>query len=122
MAARLITKTRKYEHITNILHWLPNLTRIQFKILLLVFKIKHGYAPSYLNDLLKPIPLCSVRSTTHAYFQYVHGPRTNTSYGDRAFAVAAPKLSNSLPISIRQSPSVESFKERLKYFLCNSNL
>ena len=128
MAARLITKTRKYEHITPILrslHWLPILTRIQFKILLLVFKIKHGYAPSYLNDLLKPIvPSRSLRSTTHANFQYAPGPRTNTRYGDRTFAIAAPKLWNSLPIIIRQSPSVESFKASLKYFLFtgNSNL
>ena len=34
--ARLITQTRKYEHITPVLrsvHWLPILTRFQFKIL-----------------------------------------------------------------------------------------
>ena len=126
MTARLITQTRKYEPITPILrsvHWLPILTRFQFKILLLAFKIKHGYAPSYLNNLLKPIvPSRSLRSTTHANSRYAPGPRTNTCNGDRTFAVAAPKLWNSLPISIRQSLSVESFRESLKYFLFNSNL
>ena len=40
------------------------------------------------------------------------------------FAIAAPKLWNSLPIIIRQSPSLESFKASLKYFFLftgNSN-
>ena len=57
-AARLVTKSRKHEHITpilNSLHWLPVVNRIKFKILLLVFKIKHGFAPTYLSDLLQPI-------------------------------------------------------------------
>ena len=48
-AARLVTKSRKHEHITpilNSLHWLPVVNRIKFKILLLVFKIKHGFAPT----------------------------------------------------------------------------
>ena len=65
-AARLVTKTRKHEHITpilNSLHWLPVVNRIKFKILLLVFKIKHGFAPTYLSDLLQPmIPSRSLRS------------------------------------------------------------
>ena len=47
----------------------------------------------------------------HANFQYAPGPRTNTRYGDRTFAIAAPKLWNSLPIIIRQSPSVESLRQ-----------
>jgi len=40
-AARLLTGTRKYEHISPILsslHWLPIYHRIHFKILLFVFK------------------------------------------------------------------------------------
>ena len=37
--------------ILNSLHWLPVVNRIKFKILLLVFKIKHGFAPTYLMAL-----------------------------------------------------------------------
>ena len=40
-AARIITGTRKYDHITPVLrelHWLPVKERIDFKILLLTFK------------------------------------------------------------------------------------
>ena len=47
-AARLITYSLKYDHITPILsdlHWLPVNERIKFKILLLTFKALHQQAP-----------------------------------------------------------------------------
>ena len=40
-AARIVSRTGKYEHITPVLiklHWLPIKFRIQFKVLLLVYK------------------------------------------------------------------------------------
>ena len=43
--------------------------------------------------------------------------KTLTTLGDRSFAAAAPQLWNSLPYSIRSSPSVASFKKTLKTFL-----
>ncbi len=54
-AARLLSSTKKYEHITPVLkslHWLPVRCRIDFKILLLTFKALHGKAPKYISDLL----------------------------------------------------------------------
>ena len=56
-AARLITDTKKHNHITTVmrsLHWLPIRSRIIFKILLLVYKTLHGLAPAYLTELVKP--------------------------------------------------------------------
>lgn len=44
-AARVLNNTKKVEHVTAILrslHWLPVSQRINFKILLLVFKALHG--------------------------------------------------------------------------------
>ena len=44
-AARILTKTRKFEHITPILkelHWLPVRERIQFKLLILTWKSLKG--------------------------------------------------------------------------------
>ena len=55
-AARVLTKTKMREHITPVLaslHWLPVVFRIDFKILLLVYKGVNGLAPSYLYDCLK---------------------------------------------------------------------
>ncbi len=46
-AARLLTRTKKYDHITPILaslHWLVCF-RIDFKILLITFKALHGLSP-----------------------------------------------------------------------------
>ena len=54
-AARVLTRTRKATHITPVLrslHWLPVSFRIDFKILLLVYKALNGLGPSYIADLL----------------------------------------------------------------------
>ena len=64
-AARLVTKTRKYEHIAPVminLHWLPIQYRIQFKLLLLIYKSLHGLSPSYLTDELSLRPNKGLRS------------------------------------------------------------
>jgi len=52
--ARFLTGVRRREHITPILlspNWLPVSYRVEFKILLLVFKALTGLAPSYLSNL-----------------------------------------------------------------------
>ena len=56
-AARLVTGTRRPEHITPVLfalHWLPIRQRIQFKLLVLVYRCTHQLAPDYLTDLVVP--------------------------------------------------------------------
>nr|XP_054749645.1 uncharacterized protein LOC129255116 [Lytechinus pictus] len=123
-AARLITRTRKHEHITPILrslHWLPVPQRIQFKILLLTYKAFNGLAPSYINELIKPKTQTTsirLRSSSSIHLQLAPGLRTKTRYGDCAFCVCAPKLWNDLPVIIRDSP-VDTFKIRLKTYLFN---
>ena len=57
-AARVLTGTRKREHISPVLaslHWLPVKSRIEFKILLLTYKVLNNQAPSYLNDLIQGV-------------------------------------------------------------------
>ncbi len=54
-AARVLTRSRKYDHITSILqslHWLPIKFRISYKILLLAYKALNDLAPAYLTNLL----------------------------------------------------------------------
>ncbi|KAK0153511.1 hypothetical protein N1851_004796 [Merluccius polli] len=56
-AAALLTRIRKYDHITPILaslHWFPITARSDFKVRLLAYKTLHGLAPSYLKDLINP--------------------------------------------------------------------
>ena len=56
-AVHLLTETRRRDHIIPVLaflHWLPVRFRIDFKILLFMYKALTGLAPTYLSDLLKP--------------------------------------------------------------------
>jgi len=57
IAARIVTSTSKYEHITPVLadlHWLPVAARIDFKIAVLTLKAPATNRPSYLHELLHP--------------------------------------------------------------------
>jgi hypothetical protein len=120
-AARLITGTKRHEHISPVLqdlHWLTIENRISFKILLLTYKAIHGHAPSYIRNLISLSTNSSLRSAHQLALK--PGPFVKTSsYGDRAFAVAAPKLWNNIPFTIRSAVSVDQFKTKLKTFLFN---
>ena len=117
-AARLIT-TKMSDHITPILsslHWLPILVRIEFKLLLIIYKCLNNQCPNYLQSLVSVyVPARSLRSSQDSCCLTKGIPQR--SYGKRAFAFAAPPLWNALPLSIRISPSVQSFKSSLKTHL-----
>ena len=54
-AAKMVTKTKKYDHDTPLLyklHWLPILWRIDYKILVLCFKALKNLAPVYISMTL----------------------------------------------------------------------
>lgn len=118
-AARLVTRTKGSAHITpvlNKLHWLTVRKRIMFKILVITYKALNNLAPSYISELLHSYdPPRNLRSGTKGFLQ-IHRSKTST-YGDRAFAVSAPKLWNDLPGKIKQAESLDSFKVQLKTFL-----
>ncbi len=118
-AARLLTGTKMYEHITPVLaslHWLPVRFRIEFKMLLIVFKILHGLAPAYLSELLHVhTPVEELRSSNQVLLDVPRARLKNK--GDRAFSVVASNLWNSLPVHIRTAQSVGIFKSFLKTHL-----
>ena len=117
-AARLLTLTKKTSHITPILrtlHWLPVQKRIQFKILMLVYRAIHHLAPKYMQDsLIMYRPTRSLRSSNSLFLQV---PRTVHSWGDNAFSHMGPTLWNRLPISLRNAPTLQTFKQHLKTYL-----
>ena len=117
-AARLLSGTKKYEHITPILkslHWLPVRYRIDFKILLMTYKALNGMAPKYICELLVYRDARQSRSTSQ---NYLIVPKTRcVTFGDRAFSVYAPREWNKLPLSIRNATSVEAFKTQVKTHL-----
>ena len=110
-AARVVTKSFKFEHITPVLrdlHWFPILKRIQFKILVLTFKILHHDAPGYLCELL----------TWYHPTRHLRSANTTSLVPSRSRTVklrrllmdtAAATLWNTLPDGIKCSPSVMIF-------------
>ena len=118
-AARVVSLTKKSDHITPVLrnlHWLPVSQRIIYKVLLLTYKALNNLAPVYIEELISPYqPGRSLRSS-HQCLLRVPTVRT-VSYGERAFSHAAPRLWNSLPITLRNCSSLELFKKHLKTHL-----
>ena len=118
-AARVVMRTRKFDHITSVLrdlHWLQVEDRIIFKILMITYRALHGLAPDYISDLVVPyVPPRSLRSANENLL-VVPSSRLR-SFGDRRFAYAAPTLWNSLPLKIRNAQSLTQFKGLLKTHL-----
>ena len=101
------------------LHWLPVQSRIKFKISSIVFKLMSENQPENLNSLIKPyVPPRLLRSSDQFLLLQ---PRIRTSTGQRAFSVCAPFIWNSLPLHIRLSPCLASFKRNLKTFFFASS-
>ena len=91
------------------LHWLKTEQRIEFKILLLVYKSLNGLAPSYLSELLSYNNISGSRAPT------LQTPIPSTARAGRAFYYSAPRarLWNCLPCDIKQSASINIFKTYL---------
>ena len=117
-AARLVQKCKKSDHITPTLidlHWLPIRYRIQYKLLVLVYKSLHGEGPEYLSSLLEEYnPPRTLRSTAKLRLKE---PPTHKKYGERAFSVVGPKLWNGLPQEVKNCISTTIFKSALKTHL-----
>ena len=120
-AARVVLNINKFDSITSglkKLHWLPVKERIQYKIILIVYKALNGNQPIYIQTMLEPyIPARKLRSSDKQFILKEKRAKLVTM-GDRAFSISAPRLWNSLPDNIR-NPGLElnAFKTNLKTFL-----
>ena len=121
-AARLVCRAPRYCRITPLLcelHWLPVRQRISFKILLFVFKAIHGFAPTYLRELvsIKRSVNYNLRSSSDGLLLATPSYRSRVTLGDRSFQVAAPALWNILLGEIRSITDLGIFKRNLKTHL-----
>ena len=113
-AARIVAKVNRFDHVsvTSILqnlHWLKVKERIDYKIICIVHKCINGNAPQDLSSTL----VKSQSSRTNL----LNIPKYNSSFGERSFSVAGPKLWNSLPHEIRGIADTVLFKKNLKTHL-----
>ena len=106
-AARAVTKTPKFHHITphlKSLHWLKITQRIQYKILSLTYKSLQYNKPSSISDLLTIQPTRSTRSSAVVTLQRPSNP-SRLKISDRSFYFQAPVLWNALPHHLRSHSS-----------------
>jgi len=104
------------------LHWLPVRQRIDFKVMVLVYKLLHRLTPPYLSDdcqLVTDVGRPSLRSADIRTWMV---PRTQARLGDRSFGVAGPRLWNNLPVELRQQDiCLTEIRQLLKTFLFRWN-
>ena len=79
----------------------------------MVYKGINGSAPEYISSMVMYVSEKHERYIRSTALDLLHIPRTHTSFFDRAFSVQGPKLWNSLPTEIRNSPTVNRFKSLL---------
>ena len=115
-AARVITLSPMSIHITPIfteLHWLPVRMRIQFRILVFVFKLLHNMAPGYLCDMVNIyVPGRQLRSSSDTLKLVSKLSRRKVDL--QAFSIQAPLLWNLLPLGIRGQLTLAAFKRSVK--------
>ena len=120
-AARIITKTGKYNHITpvlKILHWIPINKRAEYKRMVLVFNSLHHKGPSYISDILhwyKPARL--LRSQSSSSLVPTNG--RSIVINRRLLQGGCSRAWNNLPEYIRCVKSFSSFKILLKTYYFN---
>ena len=88
--------------------------RVKYKIACLTYKSLHYKQPSYLFELLSPVPQSGRRSSSN---KLLNLQCVNTISGLRSFFSSAPKIWNYLPTALRLSPTYRSFRSKLKTFL-----
>lgn len=118
-AARVVSQTGKFTHITPVLknlHWLPVKCRIRYKLAVLAFKCIHGAAPGYLSHIVVVRePSRVLRSSKQPVT--LTTPLMRTNIGQHSFLCAAPMIWNQLPSEIRNINTLNSFKSALKTHL-----
>ena len=119
-AARIaIGGARKHDHVSPIyrkLKWLHIDEKYHYDISILTFKIVNKMLPEWLFNLPTVEETRQVGVNTRQQ-NLLYIPRTITDMGARALNVTCPTFWNRLPLYIRTSQTISSFKSKLKSFL-----
>ena len=118
----MVVQAPKNCHITPVLrdlHWLPIQARIEYKILLTVFKALNGLAPAYIEQLLnkRQNSSRSTRLNSNNVLTVPTRKEMTVTWGERNFRFCAPYLWNKLPSSMRTCEGLSQFKSQLKTLL-----
>ena len=114
-AARIVSATRKFDHITPVLKelcWLPVKTQLYYRDAALSFKCMTGRVPDYLSVQFVKREKVSGRQTRGS--QMLHIPLFKSTSGQKTFYYRAVSLWNRLDGSFKHTQSVANFKCKLR--------
>ena len=112
-AARVVLRLRRGDRRSMTaalqqLHWLPVKYRIEYKILVIVFRARHERTPAYIASVITPyVTRRALRSANRHNLE---------RYGRRSFSRAGPTLWNALPEDLRSTVCMNKFKTHLKTY------
>ena len=114
-AARVVTETRKFDHITPVLtqlNWLTVTSTLNFKDAIMTYKCLNGLAPTFLFDRFKKrsqLYNSNKRSKNMLQIPFYH-----SATGQRRFLYRAVKIWNDVPEVLKSADNVNSFKALYK--------
>ena len=114
-AARIITGTKKHEHISPVLrelNWLPVHLTVQYRDTVMAFKCMKGLAPSYLCEKFRKRSEVHSRATRNNNMLNV--PFFKSASGQRTFHYRATKLWNAMSDDMKNYDHIGPFKHSLK--------
>ena len=117
-AARIVTGSRKFHHITPSLKqllWLTVNAYLRYRDITLAFKCINGLAPEYLCRKFNPGSQIHDRATGKNDMLAI--PFYQTATGQRSFLFRAVKLWNDLPDYLKYENNLKNFKTALRSYL-----
>lgn len=117
-AARIVTGTRKFDHITPSLKqllWLPVKVSLRYRDITLAFKCINGLAPEYLSKRFNQ--RLEIHDHAIRNNDMLAIPFYQTATGQRSFLFRAVKLWNDLPDFLKHENNFKNFKTALRSYL-----
>ena len=100
------------------LQWLSFSKRVLYHKSVMIFKALHGMAPEYPSEMFvkktSQIHSRSLRSTDNDMLRV---PYARTNYFENSFTVSGAKLWNTLPLALRVTSNLNTFKQNVKAHL-----
>ena len=88
----------------------------------MVFKSLNDQAPEYLSSLLTKSSETNAKNLRSNEQEFLKVPFSRMAYYEKSFSVTGPKLWNGLPLEIRKSTSLSTFKTSVKKHYLNKQL
>lgn len=115
---RFVYNLRKYDQISQYFlqsGWFNIKERFEIQFARFIYKVIHSKQPVYLFEKLVTGSSIHDRQTRHRDMFCV--PRHSTAFFQRSFTYNATKLYNSLPMNVREAPTLATFGKKLKQYI-----